>query len=234
MKVLHAKRIDASLDLISRALRGELRSREDLVLELEKIYVQRGIEPIRGRTKINIYDKELCTVYVIAKYGLGLDTDSYRDFYEKFLSTELRAEKAAERLLAGESEKAVAEEVGIVDENSVFRIARLEATAVLLGFKGDERLAALLARIEEIFPHLTQKIYGFKRFFIAFSVAQAIAEGKVTTRFEKEALKHALCIRFNASKAAPSDELIKDIAVNVLSASERQVFNALSLKQRTA
>ncbi|MEM4530913.1 MAG: DUF2192 domain-containing protein, partial [Thermofilaceae archaeon] len=65
MKALHSERINACLDLISKALRGELRSREDLVLELERIYSQRGIEPIRGRTKINIFDKEVCTVYVV-------------------------------------------------------------------------------------------------------------------------------------------------------------------------
>ncbi|MEM0267356.1 MAG: DUF2192 domain-containing protein, partial [Thermofilaceae archaeon] len=182
MKALHSERINACLDLISKALRGELHSREDLVLELERIYGQRGVEPIRGRTKINIFDKEVCTVYVVAKYGLGLDPDEYKDFYEKFLNVELRAERAAERLLAGEGERAVAEEMGVADENAVFRIARLEATAVLMGFKSEERLSTLLARLEEAFPQLTQKIQGFKRFFIAFAVAQAIAVGKVTTR----------------------------------------------------
>jgi len=232
VKALHSERINACLDLISKALRGELRSREDLVLELERIYSQRGVEPIRGRTKINIFDKEVCTVYVVAKYGLGLDPDEYKDFYEKFLNAELRAERAAERLLAGEGERAVAEEMGVADENTVFRIARLEATAVLMGFKSEERLSTLLARLEEAFPQLTQKIQGFKRFFIAFTVAQAIAVGKVTTRFEKETLKHALCIKLNASKAAPSDDLIGDIAINVLGASERLVYNALSLKHQ--
>lgn len=234
MRALHAKRIDACLDLISKALRGELRSREDLVSELERIYGERGIEPIRGRTKINIYDKELCTIYAVARYGLGLDPSEYEDFYTRFLSVELKAERATRRLLVGEGEEAVAEEMGVADENSVFRIARLEATAVLLGFKSDDQLPALLARIEEAFPHLAPKVHGFKRFFIAFSVAQAIAAGEVTTRFEKEALKHALCVKLNASKAAPSDDFIREIAVDVLGASERLVLNTLSLKRRGA
>lgn len=232
MKSLHAKRVEVAIDLISKALRGEIDSRRELIAALEEAYTRLGIEPIRGRSKINIYEKEMCTVYVVAKYGLGLDPSEYRDFYEKFLDVELKAEKAAERLKAGEGERAAIEEMGSSDENTVFRIARLEATAVLLGFKSDDELATLLRAIEEAFPNLRQKVNGFKKFFIAFRVAQALLAGNVTNRLEKEALKHALCIKFNAVKAAPSDDFIREIAVDVLGASERLVSNALVLKQR--
>lgn len=232
MKALHGKRVEVCLDLISKALRGEIGSRDELIRELERAYARLNIEPIRGRSKINIYEKEMCTVYVVAKYGVGLDPNEYRDFYDKYLYVELKAEKAAERLRAGEGERAIIEEMGSADEDAVFRVARLEATAVLLGFKSDDDLAALLEAIEKAFPNLVQKINGFKKFFIAFKVAQALLSGNVTNRLEKEALKHALCIKFNAVKAAPSDEFIREIAVNVLGASERLVSNALTLKQQ--
>lgn len=229
MRRVHARRIEACLELVSRALKGEITTREEAVRELERLYRSRGVEPIRGWTKINIFDKEMCTVYVVAKYGLGLDAEEYRDFYEKILGLELRAERAAERIKAGEGANAVIEELGSADENMVFRIARLEATAALLGFKPEEGLAQLLNRLNELFPELSRKIAGFKKFYIAFRVAQSIAEGRVRTRLEKEALKQALCVKFKAEKAAPSDEFIREVALGVLKLDERSIADVISL-----
>jgi hypothetical protein len=227
---VHARRIEACIDLVSRALKGEIENREEAVKELERLYRALKIEPIRGWAKINLFDKEMCTVYVVAKYGLGLDVNEYKDLYERILGIELKAERAAERIKAGEGASAIAEELGFVDENTVFRIARLEATAVLLGFKPEDGLVLLLDRLSELFPGLNHKIASFKKFYIAFKIAQGIAEGTVRTRLEKEALKHALCIKFKAEKAAPSDDFIRELAINVLKLQERYVANAVSLK----
>lgn len=230
MRRVHARRIEACIDLVSRALKGEIENREEAVKELERLYRALKIEPIRGWAKINLFDKEMCTVYVVAKYGLGLDVNEYKDLYERILGIELKAERAAERIKAGEGASAIAEELGFVDENIVFRIARLEATAVLLGFKPEDGLVLLLDRLSELFPGLNHKIASFKKFYIAFKIAQGIAEGTVRTRLEKEALKHALCIKFKAEKAAPSDDFIRELAINVLKLQERYVANAVSLK----
>lgn len=231
MKKVHGRRIEACIDLISRALKNEYKSRVEAVEALEKIYQSSGVEPLRGWTKINIFDKEMCTAYVVAKYGLGLDVEEYSEFYKTFFGLELKAERAAERLKSGEGVEAILEEMGNVDENTVFRIARLEATAVLLGFKEEEGLTYLLNRLNDLFPNLGVKISGFKKFYIALKLAQEIVAGNVKTRYEKEALKHALCLKFNAVKAAPSDDFIREVAVNVLKAKEYYVNNALSLKQ---
>jgi len=228
---VHAKRVEACIDLISRVLRGDIGSREEAVRELERLYRALGIEPIRGWSKINLFEKELCTVYVVAKYGLGLEVDEYRDLYERVLWLEAGAERAAERIKAGEGVEAVLEELGSADENVVFRTARLEATAVLLGFKPEEELALLLNRLSELFPALAQRIVGFKRFYVAFRVAQAVAEGVIRTRLEKEAIKHALCVKLGAERAAPPDEFIREIALNVLKLEERRVARVVSTKK---
>lgn len=230
MKRVHRERVEACLELISQALRGEVCTREEAVGDLERIYGERGVEPIRGWTKINIFDKEMCTVYVVARYGLGLDVDEHRDLYEQLLNLELRSDRAAERLKKEDSPEAVYEEVGEESENVIFRIARLEATAALLGFKQDEDVALLLRRLSELYPKLQAKVAGFKRFYVAFKVAQSIAEGAVRSRIEKEALKHALCLKLDASRAAPSDEFIREIAVNVLKLDERAVGPVLSTR----
>ena len=231
MRALHGRRIEACISLLSEILRGEVRNREEAVRRLEEIYNSSGLEPIRGWTKINIFDKEMCTAYLVAKYGLGLDPGEYERLYKRYFYIETGAERAAERIRAGEDPaKVIREELGEVNENLVFRVARLEATAALLGFKSEEGLAELLRRLEEAFPELKRKINGFRKFYIAFRVAQEIVAGNIRNRLEKEAFKHALCIKLNAEKAAPSDEFVREIAVNVLKARESYVNNALSLK----
>ena len=235
MRALHGRRIEACISLISSILKGDVRSRRDAVKLLEELYETYGVEPIRGRTKINIFDKEMCTVYLVAKYGLGLSYEEYRKMYERIFYVELGAERAADRIRAGEDPvRVVSEELGEANENNIFRVARLEATGVFLEFKREDRLIELLRRLEEAFPDLRHKINGFRRFYIAFRVAQEIAAGGIRNRLEKEAFKHALCIKLNAVRAAPSDEFVREIAVNVLKAEESFVNNALSLKSINA
>lgn len=231
MRALHARRIEACISLLSEILRGEVKSRKEAVKRLRETYDSSGLEPIRGWTKINIFDKEMCTAYLVAKYGLGLDPGEYGKLYEEIFYVEAGAERAAERIRAGdEPARAISEELGDANENLIFRVARLEATAVLLGFKGEEGLVELLRRLEAAFPELKRKINSFRKFYIAFRVAQEIVAGNLRNRLEKEAFKHALCIKLNAEKAAPSDEFVREIAVNVLKAKESYVNNALSLK----
>ncbi|MEM1508681.1 MAG: DUF2192 domain-containing protein [Thermofilaceae archaeon] len=220
MKYLHGGRIEASLTLISEIVKGSIEDRKSAVKRLEELYDSSGIEPIRGWTKVDIFDKEMCTVYVIAKYGLGLSPDEYPDLYGHILSLEVKAERAAERLSRGEGIEAIEKELGSTDENVVFRIARLAATTTILGFKNEDYLARLLNRLEELLPNLDHKINGFKRFYIAFRVAQAIANGDVRNRLEKETLKHALSMKFNATRVVPSDEFVREILMNVLKVDE--------------
>lgn len=232
MKYLHGGRIEASLTLISEIVKGSIEDRESAVKRLEELYNASGIEPIRGWTKINIFDKEMCTAYVIAKYGLGLSPDEYPDLYKRIFSLEERAERAAERLKRGEGLESIEEEFGSIDENIVFRIARLAATSTLLGFQSEDELVRLLNRLEELLPNLSHKINGFKRFYIAFRVAQAIASRDVKNRLEKETLKHALSMKFNAIRVVPSDEFVREILVNVLRVDEdRYLKNILSVKE---
>ena len=92
------------------------------------------------------------------------------------------------------------------------------------------RTKAHLLAFEESFPELPHKFMGFKKFCIAFMIAEQIVDGKVRNRLEKEALKHVLCMKFNAQKAAPSDSFIREIAINVLGAEEFEVNSALKIE----
>jgi len=230
LQALHKRRIEASIDVWSKILKGELKSRDDVVEYLKNIYDEEGIEPIRGKTKINIYDKELATVFIVGRYGLGLDNDEIQKYFEIF-TIEKRAEDVIAIILEGENPRtAITEKFGTVDENIVFRILRLAMTSVLLGFMKEDDFINLLFKFEEEFSEFFKKIQGFKRFYIAFRLAEEIASGKVRNRIEKEALKHALCLRLKAEKVAPPDWLIREIATKVIGAPEFRVNDALRTK----
>ncbi len=208
-------------------MKGEFSSREQLVDYIEKLYEFNEIEPIRGKTKINIYDKELATVYLVGRYGLGLDDEEFSRFIDLF-PIEYKAEKVIEHIFEGaDPRRAMLDEYGEIDENTVFRVLRLAMTAVLLGFMSEERFIDLLEKFEETFEEYRRKIQGFKRFYIAFRLAEEVAAGNIRNRIEKEAFKHALCLRLRAEKVAPPDALVREIAINVLGAPEYKVNDAL-------
>jgi hypothetical protein len=97
----------------------------------------------------------------------------------------------------------------------------------------DEFLKVLLA-FEKSFPEYAPNFLGFKRFYIAYKLAESIARGEVRNRIEKEALKHAMCLRLGSEKAAPPDWLVREIAVKVLKVPEHKVNDALSLVRKRA
>ncbi len=231
MQGLHKKRIEVAVNIWGEVLQGSFSSRAELVEYLREIYQENGLEPIRGKTKIDIYDKELATVYLVGKYGLGLEEEIEK--YSDIFTIEFRSDRVLDKVLQGESpRKSMLEVFGSLDENMVFRVLRLAMTAVILGFMPEEKFITVLSMFEKEFPELEKNITGFKRFYIAFRLAEEIAAGKIRNRIEKETLKHAMCVRLNAEKAAPPDWFIREIAVEALKIPEYRVNAALSFSDR--
>lgn len=228
MQEVHRKRIEVAINVWGEILEKTFENREQLVSYLEAVYRENKLEPIRGKTRINIYDKELATLYLVGKYGLALE-DEISSFSDLF-HVEIKADKVLSRVLSGEDPRnAVVSEFGSTEEDNVFRVLRLAMTAVVLGFMDEETFIRVLESFEKAFPELDRNFTSFKRFYIAFRLAEKIAAGEIRNRLEKEAYKHALCVKLNAEKAAPPDSFIRDIAVNALKVPEFKVNSALSL-----
>lgn len=231
MQALHKKRVEIAINIWGEILAGAFSDRRELVRYLQETYEENDLEPIRGKTKIDIYDKELATVYLVGKYGLGLEEEL--DKYSDFFPIERKSDEVLGRVLRGEPPRKVVEEVfGSPDENMVFRVLRLAMTAVILDFMSEDDFVKVLLSFERDFPELEKNIQGFKRFYIAFRLAEEIAAGKVRNRIEKETLKHAMCIRLNAEKAAPPDWFVREIAVEALKIPEHKVNSVLSFSER--
>ncbi|MGC9096385.1 MAG: DUF2192 domain-containing protein [Infirmifilum sp.] len=230
MQELHKKRVEVAINIWGEILSGAFTDRRELAEYLREIYKENSLEPIRGKTKIDIYDKELATVYLVGKFGLGLEEEF--DKFSDLFNIEIHSEKVIQKIQSGESPKTAMKEVfGSFDENMVFRVLRLAMTAVLLGFMSEDTFINILFEFEKDFPELEKNFQGFKRFYIAYRIAEEIAAGRVRNRIEKETLKHAMCVRLNAEKAAPPDWLIREIAVEALRIPERKVNFALSLSE---
>jgi len=228
--MIHRKRVSVCTKLWGDILKGRFENRGDLVKALERLYEAEDVEPLRGKTKINIYDKEMATLYLVGKYGLGIMPDEYSEVYEKFFYPEIKYETVYYAILNGRAVDEVFRDVfGYIDENLVFRVIRLIFTGVVLGFDKENNLLEVLRKISDELPKLKPRIDGFLKFYIAFRIAEKIAAGEIRSRLEKEALKHSLCVKFNAVKSAPPDQLIREIAVNVLKVDEYIVNRAFKV-----
>jgi len=228
---LYRRRIEIAQKIWSRLLQGYYKDRKELIRVVEREYKNAEIEPIRGRSKIKQYEKELTTLYLLGKYGLGLSPEEYSKVFDKFFRMEMLCEKAYRDILTGKQPSEVFHEIfGTTSEDIVFRVIRLAYIMVLLGFEGEETLIQLLDRINESLPELSERIKRFKKFYVALRIAEAIATRKVRNRLEKEALKHALCLRLKAEKSAPSDDEIRLIATEVYGLPEYLVNDVLKAK----
>lgn len=224
----HRDRIEAAVEIWGEILSGSVASREQLAEVLRRVYESLDLEPIRGKTKIDIYDKELATIFLVGKYGLGLDEELEK--YQDLFKVELAASRALDRVIGGdEPRRALSDAFEKVDENVVFRVLRLAMTATVLGYMEEELFLKVLKSFESSFPEYAPNFLGFKRFYIAYKLAESIARGDVRNRIEKEALKHALCLRLGTERAAPPDWLVREIAVRVLKVPEHRANDVLSV-----
>ncbi len=228
-------RIEAAMDALAVLLKRKNNVNRDSARKIvEEIYRSKKIQPIRGKAwPQDIWDKELATLYVIAKYALMLHEENpdvfYRIFsYEETLEDVIRivneknseeARKFIHFLLGGE-----------IDDNTVARILRLETTKLLLGFSTEDRVIDLMKKLSEALPEHASTVRKYARYFIALRIAQSIAANIVRNRIAKEALKQALAAKIGFEKIMPNDEYIEEIAVNVFNIPKKKITRILALK----
>lgn len=232
----YRKRIQVAVDIL-----GELIGRNDVdrykFIELMKYkYSKAKIQPIRGKAlPPDIYDKELATLYVIGKYGLGIDID-YSEIFNRIFDKEILLDQAIEDVLKGEYEKArkVLVELSsarIIDSNIVARMLRVGFTKTILGFTSEDVFFELLRKCEEAFPEERRTVHNFARFYIAFKLAEEIYSGNIRDRITKEAYKQALAMKMGFSKIMPSDKYIYTIASDVFNINKHVLEKILNLKR---
>ena len=224
---------DAWNEIVARWDSGESLGREDAAAMLRRLYEAKGVSPIRGSAEpSDLYDKELTSLYVIGKYGMGLD-QQYREQFETLFALEERIDEAVRVLEEGgqgarEKVKAL---LGEVDGNAVARILRMVLTKIYFGFEEEASMRRAADALLAAFPERANDVTRFLKFYTAFKVAMAIKRGDVRDRITKEALKHATAVELGKGKEVlPGDNYIATIAREVFKVPARTLRDILALR----
>ena len=217
----YRKRIQIIVDLLGEIIRkGNVTSREELRELIKETYEKHGIVPIKGKASPpDLYDKEIASLYVIAKYGLALD-DEYPSLFDNLFRTEEKYEEAIKNILENNYEEArknliEASSQGQIDSNTVARMLRVAFTKLLFGFITEDEFAEILKKTAEAIPEEERTVRNFVRFYIAFKVAEMISRGEIRNKGFKEASKKAIGLRLGFPRIAPRDDYIEAIAKEV-------------------
>jgi len=225
--------MDVWRDLIDEWERGGHLSRSRVVDMLRSTYEREGISPLKGAANPpDLYEKEMASLYVVGKHGMGLERE-YPELFDSVFSDEIRFEQAIEVLLSEEPDRARMKVQallgGSIDDNIVARMLRLKLTEVYFGFSNPDSFKLLLKRFTEAFPEHRRVASKYARFYIAFRVADAIQKGEVRDRITKEALKQALALELSwLDKILPDDSYIRKIAEEVFHLPRRILDPVLS------
>jgi len=230
------RRLSVLMDLWNKIIdkweNGEKLSRKKVIELLKNAYGEEKLSPLRGASEPqDIYDKELASLYVVGKYGMGLE-ELYPSLFDEIFPNEIRYDKAINILLTEPPEtardKILALMGGRLDDNTVARIFRLKFTEIYFGFSDESGLARLLKTFVKAFPEKEKITVKYARFYIAFKVAAMIYRGEVRDRITKEALKQATALAFSELQGAiPDDSYIEKIATGVFGVRRNFLRNLL-------
>jgi Uncharacterized protein conserved in archaea len=233
---LHRDRIEVALILLERVLTGAISSRSALVAELQALYKERNIEPLRGRSKEGVYDKEIATVYLVGIYGAGVLSPGDFDniFYIENKAMEaIEVIKSVTEVIPPEARdllKKKTEEIkGKSTEDKVFRVLRVVFTGTLLGYYPEMLLVKSLKTYETAYPELSERLVNYAAFYSAYKIAEDIALGRIRTPDDLKIQKYTYCLKLGFQRCKPSDKLIAEVASSVYKVS-RSVLAKLLVK----
>jgi len=233
----YRERIKLAVYLLSRIIHNiENISRADAVEMLRREYERHGLKPIMGKAvPSDIYDKEMATVYVVAKHGLDIGRD-YPEVLRKIFYVEEALEEALQSFMSGEIEKAkgVLKSISpsnVIDSNTVARMLRLPLVKYVLGFMSEEEVSKIFKVVSEALSEEEKTVRSYVRFFIALRIAEGIRRGEIRNKVFKEAFKRAMAIRLGFPKSTPSDDYIAVIAENVFGVPKERLKEVLNLEE---
>ncbi|MBP1357178.1 MAG: DUF2192 domain-containing protein [Sulfolobus sp.] len=214
VKEIYRERIKALTDIWGQILANPERySRSDVIELIKDSYEKNGIKPFRGFKTENLYDKELISLYVVGKDGLGF-FEEYKSIFDNLFYEEERFEEALNMILNKKSVDAF-EFLG-KDKERLARVLRLAFTRVIFSFDKEDLLFSALrelynTNIDEI-KHTSE---SFARFYTAFKLAEGIAEGIIKSTLDYEAQKKAISITIGIKYPLPKQSYVSLISEEV-------------------
>ncbi|RLG77651.1 MAG: hypothetical protein DRO12_01590 [Thermoprotei archaeon] len=211
------KRIRVLVDAWSMIAQGKVKTREEVIELLKKLYEENGVEPLRGASKpADLYEKDLMSLYIIGKWGLGLDKDLPLEVFERIFTVESKYEKAVEVLIKYEDPHEVRDKVTRIlsqlDGPIMARILRFAFTLHYYGFLDRRDFEKALRNAYKAFPELEDTIRRFAKFYIAYRIGEELAKGSVKNKLELDVLRNTVALEVGIPKAVPKLGYIIDVA----------------------
>ncbi len=195
---------------------------------LEDQYKQNSILPFRGFNANDVYEKELSSLYVIGKYGLGLDQE-LGEIFSKIFYVEENYEKIESVIRRGTPEEAFT--IAERSKDSLARSLRLLFTMVIFSLAKEEEL---ISDLRNLFNSETDEIKhtakSFARFYTAFRLAESIAEGDIRNKFSFIATKKAIAIKIGIDYPLPREDYVALISSNVFGVKDKVIAKILGVK----
>lgn len=231
VKEIYKGRIKVITDLWGKILdEWESLNRDSLISLVQKIYEDNGIKPFRGFKSTNLYEKELISVYVVGKEGLGL-FDDYKQVFDKLFSTEENYENIANLILNSPDE---AFKKANEDKDLLARALRLIFVEVIFSFADESKLIDALRRLDastnDAIKHTAK---SFSRFYTAFKLAEGIAEGSIRDKMNYIAMKKAISINIGIEYPLPKANYVALISQEVFNVKPRLIKKILEVSPKT-
>ncbi|WP_369609941.1 DUF2192 domain-containing protein [Sulfurisphaera javensis] len=219
VKEIYKERVKVLTDLWSKILQQQNIARGDVIEMLRESYEEKGIKPIRGFKAEDLYEKELISLYVVGKDGLGL-FDDYKDLFNKLFSFEITYDEALSLVL--ENKPLEAYEKLDKDKGNVAKALRLAFTETIFSFKPEELLFKAIRNLNNTdLDELKHTAVSFSRFYTAFKIAEGIAEKSIRDKMSLEAMKKVIAINIGIKYPLPKQEYISLIATEVFNINQK-------------
>lgn len=211
------KRVIALVNAWSKIVKDNITSREQVKEVLQKCYEELGVEPIRGSSSSpDLYDKDMVSLYVIGKWGLGIDKELSKEVFEKIFSTEIAIENIVNVINKTSSYeefcKEDAELCKSLDDKLVARVLRFMFTLYYFGFIDRAAFAQFMRKIYTVLKPMEDTIKRFAKFVIAYEVGKKIAENEIKTKIDLNMEKNAVALDLGIPNALPSVGYILEVA----------------------
>ena len=203
-------------------------TREDVTEMIKNAYIRNNIKPLRGFNANGLYEKELISLYVVGKYGLGLFEEN-KAIFDKLLDKEQEYENISKLILYGNVLEAF-DKAGN-SKDILARALRTIFTQTIFSFESEDKMYKALRNLNESTnDQIKHTAKSFSRFYTAFKLAEGIAEGSIRDKLTYVATKKAIAISIGIQYPLPKVNYVALIAREVFNVNKKTLTRVLGPK----
>lgn len=204
--------INAIADLVGEHESGRSIDRGLAIEILKRSLKELKVEPFRGvRFSEDIYDKEMMSLYIVAKYILRIPITLFGDVFMNEVLLDRTSLVIRNSIDYGKVRSTVEKYLGVADEVTLSKLIRYITTEYYLDLVGEESALRSVRNLINAFPEHAENFKRMCKFFIAVVLGSKIVSDEIRNKIDLEIRKKALAINLGLSGGAPSNEYIIEV-----------------------